>query len=154
MKRVFLVCVVCACTSAKLVSVPMLESAPVAPVSTVPDDETVAQPEDQTNLAGTWEGRAYQRGNTYPVSVTFERQRGTDVAAHVYYSDQRCRADWKLHSSEPRHWQGEESVTTDPFRRCPDHGRVTVEVIDEETMNWQWTRGSDTVRATLERKGH
>jgi hypothetical protein len=156
MKRLAVVVAVAACSvGPKLVTVPMLESAPATERVATDTDAPTTGDEDTTNFAGTWDGRAWQVGNkSWPLSVTFERPHGPEVVAHVYYADQRCRGDWKLRSGEPRHWQGDESITTDPFRRCPDHGRVSVEIIDEETLNWRWTRGSDTATATLERTQH
>jgi hypothetical protein len=139
----------CSPLGAKLVTVPMQETAP--PLPRLAQDDDATPHEDEAAFTGTWEGRALKSGDTYPLTVTFEHPHGTEVTAHVYYADQRCRGDWKLHASERGHWQGEEAVTVDPFRRCPDHARVTLEVLDEDTINWRWARGSDKATATLER---
>jgi len=146
-----------ACTiGPKLVTTPMLEAAPWTPPSLDPETQTT---EDFATgggeLSGTWQGRAWQVGNkSWPLTVTFEKPQGDSVVAHAQYPDQRCSADWKLRSSEARHWQGEELVQTDPFRRCADHGRVTLELIDEETINWRRTGSGITASATLERNPH
>jgi hypothetical protein len=132
----------------------MLESAPYVPPS--PDLDTAQapdEPETSANIVGAWRGRAWQAGNkSWDLTVTFERPVGASVAAHVQYPDQRCSADWKLRSTESRHWEGEETVRTNPFGRCVDHGRVTLQLIDDDTLNWRWTGAGDSASATLERK--
>lgn len=152
MKPVALVLACSACTvGPKLVSVPMATSAPVAPLTTTAGTEA---PEDSDNplpeeLAGTWTGRAWQQGNkSWPMTVTFEK-RGAEVVAHAQYPDQRCRAEWSIKTAEPRRWSGEESVTIDPFSRCPNHARITLEVVDEDTINWRWIGPGGTATATL-----
>ena len=152
MKLASLVATLTACTiGPKLVSVPMLETAPVV---ARPVESASAEPaEEVASISGTWSGTALQRpGNkSWPVSVTFETVHGASLVAHVYYADQRCRADWKLRATTGRRWQGEEVVTRDPFRRCADHGQVTLDVVDEDTLSWRWERQSDVATATLER---
>ncbi len=153
MKLAALLLACSACTMGpKLVSVPMATSATIAPLTTLPglespDDVEGATPEE---LTGTWTGRAYQTGNkSWPVTVTFEK-RGSDVVGHAQYQDQRCRADWTLRSAEPHRWSGEEDVKIDPFSRCPNHARITLE-IEEDEMTWRWIGSGGTAQATLTR---
>ena len=54
-----------------------------------------------------------------------------------------------MKSTEPRRWTGEEDVKIDPFSRCPNHARVTIEVVDEDTINWRWIGSGGTATATL-----
>jgi hypothetical protein len=146
----------CACTvGPKLVSVPMLEYAPYTPSPI--DTEALGPDTEQPTmgLSGTWKGRAWQVGNkSWDLTVTFDKPDGSSLVAHAQYPDQRCSADWKLRSDEARHWQGEESVRTDPFHRCADHGQVTLQLIDEDTLNWRWNGAGGTASATLERNPH
>jgi hypothetical protein len=152
-KRVAIALACSACVGPKLVSTPMATSAGVAPLTATngaeaPEDteRNNALPEE---LAGTWTGRAWQQGNkSWPLTVTFEK-RGAEVVAHAQYPDQRCRAEWTIKTAEPRRWAGEENVTIDPFSRCPNHARVTLEVIDEDTINWRWIGPGGTATATL-----
>src|SRR5207248_9571690 len=106
MKRLALV-FLCSCTIApKLVSVPMATSAPIAPLMAVPGDD--GAPDDPAStrndeLSGAWNGRAWQSGKSWLMTLTFEK-RGSDVLARSYYPDQRCRAEAVLRSTEPRQW--------------------------------------------------
>lgn len=131
----------------------MLESAPISPLSVDgdsqhPEDEPSGEPGD---FSGTWTGRALQSGKSWPMSVTFEKARGASMVAHVSYTDRRCRADWALHGTDARHWQGDENVHTDPFSRCPNHGKVTIDLIDDDTISWRWNGSGGSASATLER---
>ncbi len=151
--RALAIVLACSACSAgpRLVSVPMATSAPVGPTTTIagteaPEEVDTSLPEE---LGGTWTGRAWQQGNkSWPLTVTFEK-RGSEVVAHAQYQDQRCRADWTLKSTEPRRWTGEEDVKIDPFSRCPNHARITLEIVDEDTINWRWIGSGGTATATL-----
>jgi hypothetical protein len=138
-----------------LVSAPMLSSVPVARArvdASAPDDAET-EPEDRASpvLAGTFSGRAWQSGNrSWPLTVTFET-RGATVLGHAHYPDQHCRAEWTLRSARPRQWVGEESVRVDPFNRCRNHGRVSVDWIDLTTLRWSWSGPGGTATAKLER---
>jgi hypothetical protein len=141
-----------ACTfGPRLVTVPMAASATSAPIVT-PDDQTPDDPENPTReeLAGTWNGRVWQSGKSWLLAVTFEKHGGA-VIAQVSYPDQRCKSEWALRASEPRHWVGEENVKIDPFNRCPNHGHVTLELLDEETMMYRWTGPGGMASSSLTR---
>lgn len=150
--RALLAATLCACgVGPKLVTVPMLDSAPYTPVASATGTPSEAEP-DEAHPSGTWHGRAWQVGNKqWELTVTFDAPEGSSLVAHVQYPNQRCSGDWRLRSDEPRHWQGEEHVRTDPFHRCADHGQVTLQLIDEETLNWRWSGAGTTASATLER---
>jgi hypothetical protein len=154
MRGAVLLVSLCACTvGPKLVSVPMLDFAPhVAPAIDLDNPASDDQQQPTVGLAGTWHGKAWQVGNKqWDLSVTFDKPEGALLVAHVQYPDQRCSAEWRLHTDEPRHWLGDESVRTDPFHRCADHGQVTLQLIDDDTLNWRWSGAGGTASATLER---
>jgi hypothetical protein len=152
MKYAALLSTLCACTiGPKYVSVPMATSAPVAPLYAMPGDEQPDDPDgNSTELSGTWNGRAWQSGKSWQMTLTFER-RGNDLLARSYYPDQRCRAETLLRSTEQRHWAGDETVTVDPLNRCPNHGRVMIELLDEDTMSWRWTGSGGAASSSLTR---
>ena len=151
--KYFIALVACsACTvGPKLVSVPMATSAPIVPQATLtsaePDEGDGTLPDE---LSGTWTGRAWQQpGNkSWPLTVTFEKH-GADVIGRAQYQDQRCRVEWTLRTGEPRHWSGDEDVKIDPFSRCPNHARISLEILDEDTINWRWIGSGGTATATL-----
>jgi hypothetical protein len=153
MKRLALA-FLCSCTiGPKLVTTPMATSAPIAPLMAMPgDDGSPDDPESSRNdeLSGAWNGRAWQSGKSWLMTLTFEK-RGSDVLVRSYYPDQRCRAETVLHPSEPRHWAGEETVTVDPLNRCPNHGHVLIELLDEDTMSWRWTGSGGAASSSLTR---
>ena len=154
--RPLVIAVCAACTvGPKLVTVPMLAATPTTTLAVEADSQSPDEPDTSADFTGTWSGRAWQVGNkSYPVTATFEHVHGKELVAHVQYPDQHCSADWKLTATDARHWQGDEAIRTDPFRRCADHGRVTLESIDEDTMNWRWNGVGGQATATLERTQH
>jgi hypothetical protein len=152
-KRLAIVLVLCSCKiGPNLVSAPMATSAPVGPLI-APDgdgspDDPEATPSD--DLSGQWNGRAWQSGKSWLMTLTFER-RGKEVLVRSYYPDQRCRAETLLRSTDARHWVGDENVTVDPLNRCPNHGHVTIELLDEDTMSWRWTGSGGVASSSLTR---
>jgi len=156
LKRGALLAICSACAiGPHLVSAPMLSSVPVPVASADAAPEEVASSdnpgEPAITLAGSWSGRAWQSGNkSWPLEVTFESH-VTEVTARVHYPDQRCRAEWHLRSTRPKQWIGEETVRTDPFNRCPNHGRVTVVWTDESSIQWSWSGSGGSASARLER---
>jgi hypothetical protein len=130
----------------------MLESAAIVPGAVDEASGLAADDPDVGDLSGTWSGHAWQAGNkSWQLSVVFEKVHGSSLVAHAQYADQHCSADWVLRSGEARHWQGDETVRTDPFHRCADHGHVTIEVVDEDTLSWRWVGPGGSASATLER---
>jgi len=154
LKSLAFVLVCSACTiGPKLVSAPMATSAPVAPLMTMEGDGQPDDPDNPTSnddLTGEWRGRAWQSGKSWLMTLTFEK-RGRDMVARSYYPDQRCRAETVLRSTDTRHWVGDESVTVDPLNRCPNHGRVTIEVLDEDTISWRWSGSGGAASSSLTR---
>ena len=130
------------------------DSAPVTPVDIEPASEAPDDSDDTTqsdDFTGTWSGTAWRTGNkTWPMNVTFEKH-GRDLLGHVFYSDRRCRADWALHQTTPKHWEGQESVKIDPFNGCPNGAQIIVDVIDEESLRWRWSGAGGGASATLQR---
>jgi hypothetical protein len=102
-------------------------------------------------LSGTWEGRAWQGDDSWLLTVTF---RGGSFEGQVQYPDRRCSGAWKLHASEPKHWEGDELIKSDPLRHCADHGRVSLELSDDDTLSFRWTLRGASASATLERPAH
>lgn len=152
MKRLALV-FMCSCTiGPKLVGVPMATSAPLTPMMTPEGDGTPDDPDTASNddLTGQWNGRAWQSGKSWLMTLAFER-RGKDMLARSYYPDQRCRAETLLRATDARHWVGDESVMVDPFNRCPNHGHVAIEVLDEDTISWRWTGAGGAASSSLTR---
>lgn len=158
MSRAVLVVAVCsACVvGPTMVSAPMLSSIPAPHASAdaaVGDASLDEQPsEPGIVLSGTWSGRAWQMGNkSWQLEVTFESH-PNEVVGRAHYPDQHCRVEWHLRLTRPKQWTGEETVRVDPFNRCPNHGRVTLNWSDESSMQWSWTGAGGAASARLERQ--
>jgi hypothetical protein len=145
----------CTVSGPKLVSVPMLDAVPTTTGSITPG--TPSEDDDPTldELSGSWTGRAWQAGkSSWPLAVTFDKPHNGEVVAHVQYSDQRCSGEWRLRSGSPKLWQGDEKITIDTLRRCADHGKITIEVLEEDSLKWKWAGSGGSASATLERTQH
>jgi len=147
-----------ACTIApRYVTVPMSDVAVTTPTAaTATASETEEESSSTDDYSGAWSASAWASGNTWPLTVTFEKRGPRELFARVQYTDRRCRAEWTLRrvSGTATHWEGSETVNVDPFSRCLNHAQIFADIVDEDTLRWRWVAGGTSATALLKRQQH
>lgn len=113
----------------------------------------VAEASPRSELVGTWRGTLHQLGHEAgTVTFRISRPGSSSLQGRVRYSGLGgCSGRWAFLYSPGTTFVFSERITSGASATCKGLGRVTLRVLDRDTLAYRWTDGALTSRAIASR---
>ncbi len=93
----------------------------------------------ESNIDGIWGGFGVQSNNNSAWTIKMNFSKGT---YSINYPSIPCGGELKLLSKDGDKYTFREKITKN-IRKCTDHGKLVVSMIDHYTLDWKWYYPSD-----------